>query len=173
MSTSEFLINVPLLAILSTATLSDWRSHKIPNVLTFGAALFAFVLQWTLNGGSGLVAAGTGWLACLACFMPFYLRGGMAAGDVKLMAAVGAFIGPVAGVVACVFSLIAGGVVAVASLWIYWYARRHSDVGANGESALGSGLQKKVPYAGAIAAGTSLVVLVPSVIPPALFQFGA
>jgi prepilin peptidase CpaA len=102
MSSSQILIAVPLLAILSFATLSDLREHKVPNVLTFGGAFLAFILQWTLNGGSGLVMAATGWLACLACFLPFYVRGGMAAGDVKLMAAVGAFIGPVAGVVACV-----------------------------------------------------------------------
>ena len=173
MSSSQVLIAVPLLLILSFATLSDLREHKVPNVLTFGGALFACILQWTLNGGSGLVIAVTGWLACLACFLPFYIRGGMAAGDVKLMAAVGAFVGPVAGVVACVLSLVAGGVIALISLAIYWHAQRNLDTSGNGGSAIRAALHKKIPYAGAIAAGTSLVVLVPSVIPPALSQFGA
>ncbi|MGD8341635.1 MAG: prepilin peptidase [Gammaproteobacteria bacterium] len=173
MSSSQLLIAVPLLLILGFATLSDWREHKVPNVLTFGGALFAFVLQWTLNGGSGLVLAATGWLACLACFLPLYMRRGMAAGDVKLMAVVGAFIGPVAGVVACAFSLIAGGLVALISLAVHWHAQRNSEVAADGQGALRSALQKRIPYAGAIAAGTSIVVLVPSVIPPALSQFGA
>lgn len=173
MSSSQILIAVPLLVILSFATLSDLRKHKVPNVLTFGGALFAFILQWTLNGGSGLVMAATGWLACLACFLPFYIRGGMAAGDVKLMAAVGAFIGPVAGVVACVLSLVAGGIVALASLAMYWHAHRNLDASGNGDSAIREALHRKIPYAGAIAAGTSFVVLVPSVIPPALSQLGA
>ena len=173
MSSSQVLITVPLLLILAIATFSDWRERKVPNVLTFGGALFAFVLQWTLNGAGGLVVAATGWLACLACFLPFYVRGGMAAGDVKLMAAVGAFVGPVAGVVACVFSLIAGGVVALLSLALVWYSRRSSPVPNDGGDAIRDALHRKIPYAGAIAAGSSFVVLVPSVIPPALLQFGA
>lgn len=173
MSTSQYLVVVPLLLILSFATLNDWREHKVPNVLTFGGTVFAFVLQWTLNGGSGLILAATGWLACFICFLPFYIRGGMAAGDVKLMAAVGAFIGPIAGVVACVFSLIAGGVVALISVALHWYTGRNSESLNHGGVALRDALRKRIPYAGAIAAGTSIVVLVPAVVPPVLSQIGA
>ncbi len=43
--------------------------------------------------GAGLVVWALGWLTGLLLFLPFYMLRGMAAGDVKLMAAVGAWLG--------------------------------------------------------------------------------
>ena len=173
MLSSNFLITVPLLLILSIAALCDWRTHKIPNVLTFGAALFGLILQSTVNGAPGLAMAASGWVVCLVCFLPFYARGGMAAGDVKLMAAAGAFIGPVSGVVACVFTLIAGGVIGLIYLAVRWSAGCIANSNGAGTIVLRDALRTRIPYAGAIAMGTSFVLLVPSVIPPALIRFGA
>jgi prepilin peptidase CpaA len=163
---------IPVLVILAVAAICDWRSHRIPNVLSLGGALFALMLQWSLNGAFGLMVAALGWIACLACFIPFYAGGGMAAGDVKLMAAVGAFIGPVPGIAASIFSLVAGGLIAILTVAVVLgpvalTGTRHIEKGA-----LRSALKQRIPYAGAIAAGTSFVLLVPTVVPPALNPFG-
>ena len=172
MSNSHILIIVPLLLILGAATLLDWREHKIPNVLTFGAALFGLILQGSLNGPAGLGLAAAGWIVCLVCFLPFYVNGGMAAGDVKLMAAVGAFIGPAAGIFACLFTLIAGGLIGLASIACVWSARQLASSSSEAGIDLRAALRTRIPYAGAIAAGTSFVLLVPGVIPASLTQLG-
>jgi len=173
MSGNISLIAIPLLLILGVATLMDWREQTIPNVLSFGAALFGLVLQGTLNGLPGVAIAAGGWVVGLVCLLPFYAKGGMAAGDVKLMAAVGAFLGPVPALAACLFTLIAGGVIAVASLACTWGL--HSLAGANGAErvSLRDALRARIPYAGAIAAGTSIVLLMPSLVPTALMHFGS
>lgn len=173
MTTSQIPVAVPLLVILAFATIFDWREHKIPNVLTFGSALFAFVLHATLDGAAGAFLAIAGWIGCLICFLPFYARGGMAAGDVKLMAAVGAFVGPVTGLFACLFSLVAGGVIAVLTLACVWSAARLSASPFHAQVDLRSALRRRIPYAGAIAAGTSVVLLVPAAVPPTFLNFGA
>ena len=173
MTTSQIPVAIPLLVILALATLLDWREQRIPNVLTFGSAIFALVLHTTLDGASGAWFAVGGWVAGLICFLPFYARGGMAAGDVKLMAAVGAFVGPMAGLVACMLSLVAGGIIALMTLALVWGSARLSPVDSDSEIDMRSALRKRIPYAGAIAAGSSVVVLVPAIVPPALFTFGA
>ena len=80
--------------VLIEAAIIDGRSLRVPNWLTFhflvGGLLFAF---W--KGGSSvlmtsLMGAGVG----LMCLLPLYAIGGMGAGDVKLMAGLGAWIGP-------------------------------------------------------------------------------
>ncbi len=56
-----------------------------------------------------------------AFFMPFFVLGGMGAGDVKLLAALGAWLGPGAAVWVALFSLIAGGVIGLAVALGYGY----------------------------------------------------
>jgi prepilin peptidase CpaA len=131
MANENFLILVPLLLILAVATILDWREHRIPNTLTFGAALFGLILQGSVSGVPGLALGAAGGVICLVFFLPFYATGGMAAGDVKLMAAVGAFIGPIYGIAACFFTLIAGGVIGLVSLVLMWNSHATANVGAD------------------------------------------
>jgi len=172
MSGNITLIAIPLLLILGVATLTDWRVRTIPNVLTFGAALFGLILQGTINGLPGLAIAAGGWIVGLVCFLPFYAKGGMAAGDVKLMAAVGAFLGPIPGFAACLFTLIAGGVIGIVSVAINWGLRLIASSTSEGPMSLRDALRTRIPYAGAIAAGTSIVLLVPALVPANLIQPG-
>jgi prepilin peptidase CpaA len=69
------------------------NTHRIPNSLVIMALALGLIEQLTLAPTLGLAywvgGAGTG----LAIFLPFYIGGGMGAGDVKLMAAVGGFLG--------------------------------------------------------------------------------
>jgi prepilin peptidase CpaA len=55
-----------------------------------------------------------GWGVGFAFFLPFFALGGMGAGDVKLLAALGAWLGPTQAVWLALFSLIAGGVLGLA-----------------------------------------------------------
>ena len=71
-----------------------------------------------LAGGSGLTIAVSGALVGLFCLLPFYISGGMGAGDVKLIAMCGAFLGPLHAVVASVATLVVGGIIGVA--WFFW-----------------------------------------------------
>jgi prepilin peptidase CpaA len=65
--------------------------------------------QAYLDGLDGLADGGLGALIGFGIFLPLYALGGMAAGDVKLMAMAGSFMTPYFALWAAFFSLIAGG----------------------------------------------------------------
>lgn len=72
----------------------DLRTQRIPNVLTFSAALAAIVFHAAMAGWWGIGSSFAGWLVGTALFFPFFALRGMGAGDVKLLAAFGAWLGP-------------------------------------------------------------------------------
>jgi prepilin peptidase CpaA len=98
-----------LSVILIVAVVTDLRSQKIPNWLTFPSMLLAVGLYTSHMGIQGMlfslegVAVGIGVL-----FIP-YLMGGMGAGDSKLMGAIGGLLGPKMVFIAFLFTAIIGG----------------------------------------------------------------
>src|SRR5262245_22884844 len=102
---------VAVLIVAVAAAVCDVRSRRIPNVLTFGAAATALIFGLATTGLSGLGLSAAGWLVGAALFFPFFVLGGMGAGDVKLLAALGAWIGPAVVVWLAIFTAMAGGVV--------------------------------------------------------------
>ena len=74
--------------------MTDIRTRRIPNVLTFGATIAALVFHGSTAGTSGLATSVGGWMVGAALFLPVFALRGMGAGDVKLLAAVGAWLGP-------------------------------------------------------------------------------
>ena len=111
---SPFYGQLALMLVL--AAYSDTRYHRIPNGVTFGGAVAGLVLQSYFGGFEALGSGFLGLAIGFVLFLPFYIRGAMGAGDVKLMAAVGAFLGPSATLLAAALTLIVGGVMAVAIL---------------------------------------------------------
>lgn len=99
--------------VVAIAVATDLKTRRIPNVLTFGAALAAFAAHGYLAGWSGLGSSLAGWAIGAAFFFPFFALCGMGAGDVKLLAAVGAWLGPAATVWVALFSGVAGGAMAL------------------------------------------------------------
>src|SRR5688572_7133909 len=97
------------IGIALVAVAWDISTRRIPNVLTFGAALVALLAHAYIGGWIGLGMAAGGWIAGVALFFPIFALGGMGAGDVKLLGAVGAWLGPVAAVWVALYSGIAGG----------------------------------------------------------------
>lgn len=106
-----------LIAVLLAATVIDVRSYRIPNALTMPAML-AGVFAHTLASAhhwTGLAAALGGLVAPVIILIPLHALRLLGAGDVKLLAAVGAFIGAPDIILAILFVLAAGGFVAVAA----------------------------------------------------------
>jgi prepilin peptidase CpaA len=106
-----------LIGLLAVAAVSDVRTGRIPNWLVFGGALYALAynaLYPVYPRDIGILFALGGLSVGLVAFLPGYLLRVLGAGDVKLMAMVGSFVGTWAAVEAVLASLITGGALAVA-----------------------------------------------------------
>jgi len=97
---------VAVIAVVSAAVVGDLKNRRIPNALTLGAAVVAVAMHAAMSGWPGLLLAASGWAVGAALFFPLFALGGMAAGDVKLLAAIGAWLG--GGVMALVVALSRG-----------------------------------------------------------------
>ena len=111
-------------AIGLLACVTDLRSRRIPNVLTFGAAAAALVFSLLTGGWSGLGSAALGWLIGALVFIVPFALGGLGAGDVKLLAALGAWLGPWGAIWTALYTGIAGGVMAIGVALATGYLRR-------------------------------------------------
>lgn len=98
-------------AASAVAALSDHRDLKISNRLTVPLLIAAVTFHWT--AGSGLFFTMSGAVVGFSAFILLYAAGGMGAGDVKLMAAIGAWIGPVMTIRVLLLTGIALGVTSV------------------------------------------------------------
>jgi prepilin peptidase CpaA len=96
------------------ATIVDIRTRRIPNELTASMAAVGLGLAAAGVSGVSLWASLAGCVLGFALMMPGHLLGATGAGDVKLLAAVGAIVGPATVFHAFLFSAIAGGALAVA-----------------------------------------------------------
>jgi prepilin peptidase CpaA len=89
----SLFILIVLGVLLGISFVTDIASRRILNVVTFPAMLIGLVYHTATTGLEGILFSGAGFLVGLAVlFIPFVL-GGMGAGDVKLLAAVGALAG--------------------------------------------------------------------------------
>jgi len=82
-----------LLAILIVAAVIDIKQHRLPNILTVSTAVLGISLQYALHGWAGVLDGVAGFFTGLLMFLPFYAIRWMGAGDVKMMAAIGTFLG--------------------------------------------------------------------------------
>jgi prepilin peptidase CpaA len=148
------------------ATVIDLRTRRIPNGLT--AAMTGVGIAMAATGVSDISVAGSflGFALGLLLMMPGYGLGATGAGDVKLMAAVGAIVGPAVVVTAFFCTAIAGGVLAV----IVALQRRRLTATLTGTGRLiGSGgrqqiqtatASSKFAYGPAIAVGSVIAMLI-------------
>jgi prepilin peptidase CpaA len=105
-----------LLLLLALAMFVDTRQHRIPNAISLGGIVLGIGMQTGYFGWPGLLDGLAGMSIGLFLFLPFHLGGGMGAGDVKLMAAIGTFLGPFDIIVAALLSLLTGAIIAVSVL---------------------------------------------------------
>lgn len=152
-------VTAALLATLClAASVTDVRLRRIPNALTFPAMLAALAVHFAAGGLPGLQASAAGLFGAGLCmFIPFAF-GTMGAGDVKLMAACGAFLRVEAVLTAFLFTCLAGGVQAmVVVVWrnasLLLPAFLVSRMSIDEKRDLGS-VFAKLPYGLAISAGS-------------------
>jgi prepilin peptidase CpaA len=122
--TADSIRTVAVLVCAALAVVSDVRTRRIPNVLTFGAAAAAIGFTALESGLSGTLTPLFAWLVGAALFFPIFALGGMGAGDVKLLAALAAWLGPVDAVYLAFFAAITGGVIGVGVAVLHGYARQ-------------------------------------------------
>ncbi len=159
------LSTVFLLLVLAFASWTDIRRHRIANVLTFSMLGIGLTLQFWFLSLDGLWTGLQGMGVGLVVLLPFFLLGGMGAGDVKLMAAVGSIIGPIPALLAACLSLVAAG------LFSFVLLLRHRDLGRMLRRyavvlatrqylppEADEVANKRFPYAAAIAVGTIITL---------------
>ena len=101
------------LAVSALACATALRTSRIPNPVTLGGAVVAAVYALMFDGMGGLAFSALGWAVGLVVFLPFYMLGGLGAGDVKLVACLGAWLGPSTALWTGLYAALAGGVMAI------------------------------------------------------------
>jgi len=101
------------LVVAAIGGVTDVATRRIPNKLTYLAMLVAIAGRFALQGWHGLGSAALGGLIGGGAFLIFFLLHVMGAGDVKLIAAVGCFVGPGSAIEIVLSSAIAGGIFAI------------------------------------------------------------
>lgn len=140
----------------------DFRTRRIPNRLVVVLALlgfgYAIVVTPALPGAFRSVG---GLFTGLACWLPFYALGWLGAGDVKMFAAAGAWLGPLRTIEGSLVAAVAGAVLAVIWMVASYGARDTATtlaIATSRPSILGPGnttieKRKTLPYGVALALG--------------------
>lgn len=105
--------DILLVVIMAVCVFTDLRSRKIYNVVIFPALVWAIGVHALTGGWSGLAYSLLGFAVGLCVLLIPYLMGGMGAGDVKLLALVGALEGYVFVLEASVYMALIGGLMAI------------------------------------------------------------
>ncbi len=162
----------PTVTVLAVATFTDLRSRRIPNWLVLPFLVVGVAVATWLQGWTGLGKSLEGLGLGLLLFGILAWMGGMGMGDVKLCAAIGAWVGPHQLILALVLTGMAGGLMALgwaavggflgelltgSSDVLFGWAKR--GMRGNPELTLKNPLARKMPYAPAIAVGTLLSFL--------------
>ena len=167
MQNSDALVTAIVAVGMGAAAVIDLRTRRIPNILTATMAAVGIGLAAAGVGRVGLGASLLGCLLGLAFMMPGHIFGRTGGGDVKLLAAAGALLGPTDTIYAFLYTAIAGGVLALGVA----VARRRLNQTLASTSALMSGSEEaraevestasdnRFAYAPAIAIGVVLVAL--------------
>lgn len=102
-----------LVVVLAIAAVSDIRAHRIPNWLTLTGTILGLIGHAWLGGWPGLIGSLEGIGIAGLLLLPYAVRG-LGAGDVKLLAAVGALMGPAFLLWTLLGTILAGGLLALA-----------------------------------------------------------
>ncbi len=166
-------LSIGVIVVVVAAAVIDVRTKKIPNWLTLPSCVIGVCLNTFQEGLRGLEVSLLGFALGFSLLFFVYLLGGMGAGDVKLLSAVGAFLGPRLVFYAFVWMALSGGLMAVALIvskravvktsqnlkflmsgWLTGSSGRDSHLTIQNQSL------HKLTYGVAIAAGTVMAVLI-------------
>jgi prepilin peptidase CpaA len=174
--------NVLLAAILLVAVVVDLRTRRIPNALVLAGIALALASHaisiawgWVPLAGPAWWSPLAGMVTGLALLLPLYLLRATGAGDVKLMAMVGAFVGAPTVLTATLYTLLAGGLLSLIFMFgrgiaaqtlanVRFMLTDWALRATTGQGARLAPLQTtaaRLPYAVAIALGTGAALLWP------------
>ena len=109
----ELAAAAALLILLIVACVSDIRARRIPNKLVATVLVLGVLVSAASDPVMpGLLTALGGVSVGLVVWLPGWLLRMMGAGDVKLFAAAGAWLGPLGALNAALFAAVAGGILA-------------------------------------------------------------
>lgn len=103
--------------LLVSCLMTDLATRRIPNAITVLGMGVGLLLATFTHGLAGCAASAGGLLLATALLIVPFALGGIGGGDVKMMAAVGALVGPRALLASLLAGMILGGLVAVGVLW--------------------------------------------------------
>jgi len=113
-----FVSDVFLLGLLALATIADLRFRRIPNPLIVLGLCLGVGIGNSLGGLDGALESLLGGLVGLLVFLPFFALRWMGAGDVKLLCAVGTFVGLPAILLVALYTGLAGGALGLGSQFL-------------------------------------------------------
>jgi prepilin peptidase CpaA len=170
----SWILILPLL-LAATMAWSDLRTWQIPNYLTLGTTLAGLGFRLGYFGWWGLVSGLSGLALGFGLLIFFYLMGGMGAGDVKALAALGAWLGPWPTFMLGLYMAIMGGLLAIGVLWwkgllwakisqgwaimVNWVLFRSYHLEGRTSPPLAPKIEG-IPYAAALALGMLIMVVV-------------
>jgi len=151
---------------------SDTRTHRIPNYLTLGCLLTGLAYQLWAHSWTGLLDGLLGVTLGFTLLIFFYWKGGLGAGDVKALAALGAWLGPLQTMHLFIYMAVAGVLVVVVFLWrrgllkgkirhfwgvlVNWVLLR-PHLSASRPAAAAATSQEGIPYALSLALGMAIL----------------
>ncbi len=163
---------IALVAVVAIAAWQDGLRWRIPNEVLAAGAASALMLAVFSPDGIGVLASLGGGLTGLAWLLPLYLLRGVAAGDVKLLATVGLFTGPLMVSAVALTSFLIGGLWAlallaarttagqwVATVWQWMRLRYGPGYVQTPPPLLWEGSRGSIPYGVVIALGTLAMLL--------------
>jgi prepilin peptidase CpaA len=156
----EKYLELSAVVVAGIAAIIDLRARRIPNWLTYTGLLLAVIARTILWGWSGLMSGLAGVFVAGGILCLFFILGAIGGGDVKLMGAVGAWMGSSHAVLTLIAVCVAGGFITFAYLLFGFDKSSASEVqsGGNTLAAPGAGRSERatprVPFGLAIAIGT-------------------
>ena len=156
-----------VMTLTLVAGLVDFRTRKIPNLITIPGMVAGITLRTAISGWTGTKVAVEGLVLALALLLPLVLARALGAGDWKLMGAVGAFVGPIIFLFVLLGSIVVSGLMALVEMvrakrvretfenmlvllrgFISFGLRRNSEISLDNPKLL------KVPFGVAVAVST-------------------
>jgi prepilin peptidase CpaA len=156
-----------VIALTLVAGVVDFRTRKIPNLITIPGMVAGITLRTAMSGWTGAKVAVEGAVLALVLLLPLVLARALGAGDWKLMGAVGAFVGPIIFLFVLFGSIVVSGLMALVEMvrtkrvretfenmlvlvrgFISFGLRRNSEISLDNPKLL------KVPFGVAVAVST-------------------
>ncbi len=167
LTSSDTVVVLTVAATGVASAVVDMWTRRVPNPITLGIATLGVTLAALHQGNLSVGAALIGFVVGLLFMLPGYILGATGGGDVKLFAAFGTLLGPRAIGFAFLYTVIAGGVIAVAvALWrrrlLETVERTAALVGTRGANVAeieSSARDNRFAYAPAIAVGVLVAAL--------------